>query len=134
MKLIIGGAFQGKQAYARNIFPMEEEQIIDGADCGREAIFTAGMVLHFHEYIRRFLEEEAFLQELPEALRKRNPKVVLVINELGCGVVPMDAFDRKYRERAGRVCCALAREAQEVHRVLCGIGTVIKEGKEEKGA
>ena len=64
----------------------------------------------------------------------RNPQVVLVVNELGCGVVPMDAFDRKYRERAGRLCCALAREAEEVHRVLCGIGTRIKEGKEKKGA
>ena len=36
--------------------------------------------------------------------------------------------DREYREAVGRLCCSLAREAVEVHRVVCGIGTVIKHG------
>ena len=49
-------------------------------------------------------------------------------NELGYGVVPTDSFDRAYREKTGRVCCRIAKEADEVHRVVCGIGTVIKHG------
>lgn len=127
MKLVIGGAFQGKKAYARETFHIEEGDWADGAVCERDAVFEAGLVLHFHEYIRRFLGEPEFLEALPATLLDRNPRVVLIINELGCGVVPVDAFDREYRERAGRLCCALAREAKQVHRVLCGIGTVIKD-------
>ena len=127
MKLVIGGAFQGKKAYARETFQIEERDVADGLVCEQKAVFEAGLVLHFHEYIRRFLGEPEFLEALPQALLERNPRVVLVINELGSGVVPVDAFDRVYRERAGRLCCALAREAKQVHRVMCGIGTVIKD-------
>ena len=127
MKLVIGGAFQGKKEYALHTFQIKESQVTDGILCEKDEIFRAEMVVHFHEYVRRFLNEEAFLQELPERLMKENPDVVLVTNELGYGVVPMDAFDRAYRERTGRLCCVLAREANEVHRVVCGIGTVIKD-------
>jgi adenosyl cobinamide kinase/adenosyl cobinamide phosphate guanylyltransferase len=63
---------------------------------------------------------------LAKDLMERNPDVVLVSNELGYGVVPIDAFDRKYREGTGRLCCLLAKEATEVHRVVCGLGQVIK--------
>ena len=47
-------------------------------------------------------------------------------NELGYGVVPVDAFDRLWREKTGRICTELAGKAEEVHRVVCGIGMVIK--------
>ena len=50
----------------------------------------------------------------------------LVSQEVGYGVVPMDAFDRKYREAVGRVCTDLASKSKKVIRVVCGIGTVIK--------
>ena len=46
--------------------------------------------------------------------------------EVFYGVVPMDAFDRKYREAVGRVCTGLAAKCSKVTRVVCGIGTVIK--------
>ena len=37
-----------------------------------------------------------------------------------------DAFDRAYREAVGRICTKLAAYSDEVTRVVCGIGTVIK--------
>ncbi len=126
MKLVIGGSFQGKKSYALETFHIEEAALADGAVCKRDAVFTAGMLIHFQDYVRRFLIEEDFLQALPKELLKRNPEIILVTNELGYGVVPVDAFDRKYREAHGRLCCALAKEAEQVHRVVCGIGTVIK--------
>ena len=127
MRFVIGGAFQGKRAYACQAFQIEETAVVDGAVCERDAIFQAEMLVHFQEYVRRFLGEEDFLKELPGELLRRNPGVTLVSNELGYGVVPVDAFDRNYREIHGRLCCALAKEAREVHRVICGIGTVIKD-------
>ena len=41
--------------------------------------------------------------------------------------MPVDAFDRKYREAVGRVCTKLAAYSHKVTRVICGIGTVIKD-------
>ncbi len=57
---------------------------------------------------------------------RRNPGVILTMDELGCGVVPMTYGDRAYREIAGRIGCALAAEAEEVYRVTCGIAKKIK--------
>ena len=53
-----------------------------------------------------------------EELLQKNPDLILVTNELGYGVVPVDRFDREYREKPGRVCCAIAKQATEVHRVI----------------
>ena len=64
---------------------------------------------------------------LPQLIEK-NPDILLITNEQGYGVVPTDRFDREYREKTGRICCQIAKEAKEVHRIVCGVGTVIKGG------
>ena len=74
----------------------------------------------------RMLEQEMSVQDLAEQLRMKNSDLVLISNELGYGVVPMDVFDRNYRETTGRVCTEIASEADAVYRVVCGIGTKIK--------
>ena len=124
--LVTGGCFQGKTAYACEAFQIPPQEAADGGECPFEELYSAKLLYHFHEYIRRLMKagEEFSL----ERLLKKNPKIVLVVNELGCGVVPVDAFDREYRETVGRLCCRIAKEAKEVHRVVCGIGTVIKGG------
>ena len=79
------------------------------------------------ERIRRELEKERDVSELAEQIILKNPDVILVSQEVGYGVVPVDAFDRKYREAVGRVCTKLAAYSHKVTRVVCGIGTVIKD-------
>jgi len=128
MILITGGAFQGKKAYAMEKFSVEEHTFADGGCCPFDAIYEARGIFHFHEYIRRSLREGRDVSRLAEEIVRRNPELVIVVNELGSGVVPVDSFDREYRETVGRICCALAGEAREVHRVVCGIGMVIKHG------
>lgn len=67
------------------------------------------------------------LPGLQRSLQKGIRDIVVVSQEVGYGVVPMDAFDRKYREAVGRVCTGLASKSKKVTRVVCGIGTVIKD-------
>lgn len=128
MILIIGGAFQGKKAYAEKTFSLKEEDFTDGACCTEEELYQAKAVLHFHEFVRRSLKEGWDTAGLAERILQKNPSVILLCNELGSGVVPVEAFDREWREATGRLCCRLAAEAEEVHRVVCGIGMVIKHG------
>ena len=74
------------------------------------------------------LEEEtgtAPEAELEELLQK-NPEICIVTNELGYGVVPIEPFDRKWREKTGRICTELAAKADSVTRVVCGIGILLK--------
>lgn len=126
MILVTGGCFQGKTSYACETFGIGKEEAADGALCSLEELYQTRLLYHFHEYIRRLME--AGLEFSMERLKEENPEVVLVTNELGYGVVPVDRFDREYREKTGRICCLAAKEAVQVHRVVCGIGTVIKDG------
>ncbi|WP_095172786.1 MULTISPECIES: bifunctional adenosylcobinamide kinase/adenosylcobinamide-phosphate guanylyltransferase [Blautia] len=127
MQLIIGGAFQGKKEYAMAVQGLEEKDMKDGAKASYEDIFSARCLYHFHEWIRARLLENRNLSKLEEELSGKNPEIVLISNELGYGVVPVDAFDRKYREAVGRICTRTAARAKRVVRVTCGIGTVIKD-------
>ncbi|MDD2979664.1 MAG: bifunctional adenosylcobinamide kinase/adenosylcobinamide-phosphate guanylyltransferase [Hespellia sp.] len=131
MILIIGGAYQGKKAYARDLFG---GSFIDGAKCPLEELFSCRGIYYFHEYVKRWMESERTLEkgtELDEVLAnqiiQQNPEVVIISNEIGCGIVPMDAGERRWRELVGRTMTHLAAFSGEVHRVVCGIGTVIKQ-------
>lgn len=126
MRLIVGGAFQGKTAYAVSAGMARPEEITDGAVCELEELYRCKCIRHFHLWVKRALEAGWSLDTLDQKLAKRNPELVLITDELGCGVVPVDAFDRTWRETHGRICCLLAARAGEVHRVLCGIGMVIR--------
>ena len=130
MILIIGGAYQGKMAFAEQLL---EEQKKNG---------EAGSIFpQFHMWVKAHMEADANDKisehvnsnekndKLEKELREKlvqEPDTIIVCNELGCGVVPMDAFDRAWRERTGRLTCALAAQAEAVYRVTCGIGTRIK--------
>lgn len=55
-----------------------------------------------------------------------HPDSVVICDEVGCGVTPLDRMDRDWREMVGRICCTLAVEAEAVYRVHCGLGVRIK--------
>ncbi len=50
MKMIIGGAFQGKAAFAEKKYP--EIEWVNGADADWNSIQNAKGVVNFHEFIR----------------------------------------------------------------------------------
>ena len=74
MKLIIGGAFQGKLAYASAAAEIAPEEFADGAVCGFEVLDTCRGMNHFHEYVRRYLAEGRSVEELPERIVQKNRK------------------------------------------------------------
>lgn len=127
MVLIIGGAYQGKLGYAKKEFPeISEMDWVDGRVCGEEELYVCRGIHHFHAYIERMMREGRCVDDLAGRISLRNPKVVIISDEIGYGIVPADPFEREYREMTGRICTRLAADAKKVCRVVCGIGTVIK--------
>ena len=120
MKFITGGAYQGKLEYAKKLYPGTEWT--DGAGCSLREILSCGAVDHFHLFVRRWLQEGKTPQELIRAILDKNRDLIIVCDEIGCGLVPTDAFEREYRESVGRICTQLVEYADEVYRVTCGIG------------
>lgn len=125
MELIVGGAFQGKLNYARELYP--DVVWVDGRLCTLEEMCQLPGIYNFHLFIKKCILAGEDILDLPDILMEKNPNIILISNEVGYGVVPISDFDRAYREGVGRVCTKLAARASKVTRVVCGIGTVIKD-------
>lgn len=126
MILIIGGAYQGKRSYAAENFGIAEQAWIDGAICTRKELLDAKAVYDFHKWVRRQMEDGYPVEQIAKEILEANPELLIVTDEVGYGIVPMDAKERAWREACGRVCTELAASARKVIRVCCGIGSTIK--------
>ncbi|WP_419571008.1 bifunctional adenosylcobinamide kinase/adenosylcobinamide-phosphate guanylyltransferase, partial [Ruminococcus sp.] len=51
---------------------------------------------------------------------------VVISQEVGCGLVPVEPEQRRFREAVGRLNCLLAESAETVERVCCGLGMRLK--------
>lgn len=60
------------------------------------------------------------------AIRRSAARVVLVSNELGMGLVPVDARSRRFRELAGDVNRLVAQEADDAYLVVSGMCLSLK--------
>lgn len=130
MKMVLGGAHQGKRRYAEALYGSLEW--VDGSTCSFEELYKCEGIFHFEEYIRRLMQENRCLEGLEGSVAERNKGLVIVTNEIGCGLVPVNSFEREYREQAGRICTRLAALCERVDKVVCGLGTKLKEKKWEQ--
>ncbi len=123
MILLIGGAFQGKTALALEKWNCSPAQIL-----GEETAWQGEgqIVSHLERLIRREMEAGRDPKEGVKVLLERVSPKVVIADEIGCGLVPVDPLERAWREETGRILCALAREAETVVRVHCGIPQAIK--------
>ena len=112
MILIIGGAGQGKLDYVLQKTGYGPAQVARTPEEARTRPVFAG------------LEDWPELDEA--ALLEANPDVILICDEVGCGVVPVEPAQRTRREAVGRLCCRRAARAERVERIFCGLPMVLK--------
>ena len=122
--IIMGGAFQGKTHYATKTYPGLE--LTDGFNCPLDEIGNCVAINKFHSFTRRWLLEGRTNEALLTILGKNENIQLLISDEIGYGLVPIDDFVREYREFHGRVMTELAEKADCVERVVCGIPQRIK--------
>lgn len=114
MVLIIGGAAQGKLDFARR-----ELGVVAWSD---GTIGNENCIYNLHRALRQQPEADTALEAWLEA----HPEGVVICDEVGCGVVPVDPAERAWREETGRLCCELAQKADRVERIFCGLSMVLK--------
>ncbi len=147
MQLVIGGAYQGKKEYVKKSCRMEESQIWQGGYpvADGEWLCVSGLHNIIKEMLGRFETDRNKIGDtvLPDAeriehyvnhintylheLTEQNPNLIFICDEVGGGIVPMEKSERDYRECVGRVLCVLAKEADRVERVHCGVPQIIKQ-------
>lgn len=114
MILVIGGYAAGKREYVKKTFGFGENEMADGVLNEKPVIYN------LQDLVARDPENAA---NLLEALCE---KQVVICNEVGSSIVPMERKDREAREAAGRLCILLAQRAQKVVRIVCGLPQVLK--------
>lgn len=144
MVLVIGGAYQGKYKVALELYrkksrnkDLERISVLDGTHAIQKSqgiseissLENIDIWNHFHTYVKQMLAQGKTRTDMLEQLENignNNPNLIIICNEVGSGIVPMEKEERIYREEVGRICCILAQKATDVIRVVCGIGTEIK--------
>lgn len=127
MDFIIGGCYQGKKEYAKGQYNLHENDFISAADLKDNDMQGKCCLMDFHLYVRQLMESGQNIEENVSGLFQKNDIRVIISNEVGYGIVPVDASERAYREAVGRASCILAGKADKVVRVVSGIGVVIKQ-------
>ena len=120
MVLIIGGAYQGKLDFAQNQYGITEEEIytctVGEIDFSKQCIYKIEAFTYHHpDPIGYF-----------KANREHWENSILICQDIFCGVVPMGAENRAWRQNTGRLCQYLAAEAAQVSRIFCGLEQRIK--------
>ena len=120
--LIVGGACQGKREYAQKAFGLNEREILPWNEEREETSCIADL----HLRVRAWLEKGLTQQEVLEKLLPFCQGKIVLCDDIFCGVVPLDALERQWREVTGRLLCRLAQEADSVIRMQCGLPQAIK--------
>lgn len=125
MVLITGGLASGKTKYAASRFGCT---ITDGASCNFDEIWDAECISHYHQLVERMLAAALDPLEITTRLCSKNPDAIILMTEIGCGIVPIEKNERIRREMCGRCGCILAEQSDEVIRMICGIPQLLKGG------
>lgn len=130
MELIVGGYAQGKLHLAKERYP--QARVISPEEyyafLDEEASEDVVILNALHQLIKKELplqSMEDILGDLMD-LVERHPNLVIISDEVGNGVVPMERSKREWREICGRILIQVAAKADRVERVLCGISQQIK--------
>lgn len=124
MIFVFGGAFQGMEEYAREVCGVGE--IARADENNAEIDFSTGAVAGLDRFVLGCVRRGENAKDYFAAHRDAWRDAVLIGTDFSCGLVPMEAENRLWREENGRLNNYLAGEAARVVRCFCGIGQVIK--------
>ena len=153
MELYIGGFAQGKLEYVQNKKAEEAiliAMVIDCAQSDYQKILQSidnkiknenadvnnianvndiVIINHLHLWVKDLLSEgmeESEVQSTILSWVATHQNTILICDELGNGIVPLEKMDRIWREQTGRLMIELAKQAERVERILCGLGQRLK--------
>ena len=118
-ELIIGGAKQGKQYYARTCHALQESDLYH-CTCDTEPDFSARCICDLENYVLYCLRNNL------EPRTDFRPDAILLCRDLFCGVVPIDPEQRSWRDATGHYLAKLSTRAAHVTRLFGGLPQHIK--------
>lgn len=143
MHIYIGGAHNGKREFVKKQLTKQGKhnvQWIEGnllLNCmGDSHPYNSGtiqtiVVAGIEEWLGETnLPEEAAIDYVMKGIAGRN--VIFILTDIGRGIVPVDAEQRKLRDTCGRLYQRLMAEADEVTRIWYGLAKTVKKRGEQQ--
>lgn len=124
MKLIIGGAFQGKRDFAVRQYHLTDADIFTCK--GTEIDFSKFCIDGIEEYTLACVQQGVDPVESFRQNRDQWQNAILICQDIFCGVVPLGADMRQWRNATGKLCQYLSKEAEQVSRIFCGLEQRLK--------
>lgn len=143
MQLVVGGAYSGKRKWVKEKFPdspwisaYENAQLTNWKqtyESGSSPLITEG----WEEWIRQEWDKsgeldvvteyfEAIIDEMQRVEEQRKQSIVMIMLEMGRGVVPIDKDERAWRDLSGWVLQSAAARAESVHYCWHGLSRKLK--------
>ena len=122
MKLIIGGAYQGKRAFAMEKLGIPETQIFTCEDTYID--FSKPCIDRLEDYVLACVR--AGIDPMEQLKGQDLSDKVIICMDIFCGVVPIDETVRAWREQCGRTLTQVASRSRTVTRLFCGLDKRIK--------
>lgn len=125
MVLVIGGAYQGKLAFAKQNYLLSDADVFS---CTEESgiVFGARCIDRIEAFTLWCLQNGKDATQIFKDHRAEWENSVLICQDIFCGVVPLGAEMRAWREMTGRLCAYLSSEAESVLRIFCGLEQKLK--------
>lgn len=124
MVLIIGGAYQGKLQYAKAAFQITDGEVFTCK--GVHIDFSKQCIDHIEDFTYACVKETIDPIAYFKAHQGDWRDSILICQDIFCGVVPMGAETRAWRQTTGRLVQYLAGEAVQVSRIFCGLEQRLK--------
>lgn len=124
MHVVFGGAFNGKRAYVERLVQGRSVQWVDATKGNPVLLPNIEVMVVFgvdHLLEQASSELLVLLDEWAERV-----EVIVIATEIGRGIVPMDAGQRKLRDDVGRFYQQVFRKATRITRIWYGIAQTIK--------
>lgn len=134
LELVIGGRAQGKSVYVKKKYPyavcLDERDLTEDGRLPVEDQ-TQEIILwnHFHLCVRIWQQAGMTMDEMQDRIEeicRVCRHLVIISDEVGNGVVPLQKEDRIYRDLVGNLLIEIASKAERVDRIICQIPQQIK--------
>lgn len=141
MDLVLGGYAAGKLEYVLDKYAIEEgfndyilidenSPLFGGDAINREELEKVCekkqiiIINHLHLLVRN--NDLGVVNTLIDYIDRPKWEIVIICDEIGNGIIPMEKEDRDYRDRLGLILVELAKRADSVYRIICGMPLKIK--------
>ncbi len=125
MHLILGGRYMGKKIYAEKLYG-KFDNVYDLSIQELENVKNSGLIINLHIGIKNLLMKNINAFDFFKARIKFLRQYVITGDEISGGIIPVDKFERQWRDETGKIYQFLANEAEIVDRVFAGLAIRLK--------